>query len=100
MESDSNNIKNLFEIIPLLETPDEAERFLADLCTPQEIKILQERWKVCQLLDSGELSYREIREITGASTTTITRVARFLNDEPYMGYKILLRKIKKGDKNA
>jgi uncharacterized protein YerC len=51
-------------------------------------------------LDSGDFSYREIREITGSSTTTVTRVARFLNDEQYGGYKNLLRKMKKGGKNA
>lgn len=79
----------------MLETSDEVMNFLRDLCTPQELKSLQERWEVCQLLADGELSYRQISKQTGSSTTTIGRVSRFLNDEPYKGYRKLLDKIKK-----
>ncbi len=80
-----------------LETLEETYNFLKDLCTPQEIKSLSERWRVCQLLDEGKLSYRDIRQVTGASLTTIGRVARFLKDEPYHGYKSILNKIKKDE---
>ncbi len=66
------------------------ERFLVDLCTPSELRALSERWYVAQLLDKGGLSYREINEQTGISTTTIGRVARFLNDEPHQGYRAIL----------
>ncbi|MDR3224142.1 MAG: ABC transporter substrate-binding protein [Holosporales bacterium] len=83
----------LFEAILALETPDEAERFFMDLCTPREIKAMKERWQVCQLLNEKKLSYRAIRNETGASTTTVTRVSRFLSDEPYQGYSRVLRKL-------
>ena len=66
------------------------EKFLIDLCTPAELKALSERWHVAQLLDKGELSYREIYAVTGVSTTTIGRVARFLKDEPHQGYRSVL----------
>ncbi|MDR1475174.1 MAG: trp operon repressor [Holosporales bacterium] len=92
--------KDLFEAIMMLATPKEAERFFADLCTPQEIKAMKERWKVCQLLDCGNFSYREISNITGASTTTVARVSRFLNNEPHRGYRLLTEKIKKENKNV
>lgn len=69
---------------------DEMARLLADLCTPAEIRSLAERWHVAQLLDQGELSYREIHEGTGVSTTTIVRVARFLKQEPNGGYRLAL----------
>lgn len=98
MENDHHHL-NLFEAILLLENPMEVEEFLKDLCTPQELKTLSERWVVCQFLDEGRLSYRDISRKTGVSTTTIVRVSRFLNDEPYHGYRKLLNKIK-GDKNA
>lgn len=88
-------IADLCEIILMLETKEEAHSFLKDLCTPQEIEILAERWRVCRLLEKGDLSYREINGITGASLTTIGRVARFLKDEPYCGYLALLKKMKK-----
>lgn len=85
---------DLYEAILLLETKEEAMSFLKDLCTPQEIAALTERWRVCQLLDAGDMSYREIHAATGASITTVGRVARFLKDEPYHGYRSMLNKIK------
>lgn len=66
--------------------------FLKDLCTPSELASLSERWQICLALHKG-LSYREIHGQTGASLTTIGRVARFLKDEPYQGYLSLLNKI-------
>lgn len=88
-------IIDLCEALLLLETKEEAYNFLKDLCTPQEIGVLAERWKVCKLLNKGDLSYRDIQIITGASLTTIGRVARFLKDEPYHGYLTILNKMKK-----
>lgn len=85
---------DLFDAILLLDSKQEAYNFFKDLCTPQEITALTERWRVCQLLQSGDLSYRDIHSLTGASITTIGRVARFLKDEPYHGYKAILEKIK------
>ena len=36
------------------------------------------------------LSYRDIHEATGVSTTTIVRVARFLRQEPNQGYRMAI----------
>jgi TrpR-related protein YerC/YecD len=65
----------------------EMERLLTDLCTPSEIRTLAERWHVARLLDESGLSYRDIHDATGVSTTTIVRVARFLRQEPHHGYR-------------
>ncbi len=65
-------------------------RLLVDLCTPAEIRTLAERWHVARLLDGSDLSYREIQEATGVSTTTVVRVARFLKQEPHQGYRLAL----------
>lgn len=62
-------------------------RLLVDLCTPAEIRTLGERWHVARLLDGTDLSYRDIQDATGVSTTTIVRVARFLRQEPNRGYR-------------
>ena len=75
-------------------TVNEMEQFLTDLCTPAELRALSERWHIAQLLDQGQLSYREIQAQTGVSTTTIARVARFLKDEPYGGYRTLIETMK------
>jgi TrpR-related protein YerC/YecD len=89
--------KDLFESILLLKKPEELERFFIDIMTPAEIKAVKERWRVCQLLANNQLSYREIHQITGASLTTIGRVARFLRQEKHHGYKIILDKINNKD---
>jgi TrpR-related protein YerC/YecD len=68
----------------------EMRRLLVDLCTPAEIRTMAERWHVARLLDQDQLSYREIQEETGVSTTTVVRVARFLRQEPSQGYRMAL----------
>ena len=77
-----------------LRSPAEARALLADLCTPAEVHSLAERWQVARLLDAGKLTYREIHEATGVSTTTIVRVARFLRQEDNRGYRLLLDRSK------
>jgi TrpR-related protein YerC/YecD len=69
------------------ETREQMRRLLRDLCTPSELRALAERWHVARLLDGSELSYREIHDGTGVSTTTIVRVGRFLRQEPNQGYR-------------
>ena len=96
MEDDHHkNLDELCAALLLLATKEEAGNFLRDLCTPREISALAERWRVCRLLENDNLSYREIHHTTGASLTTIVRVARFLKDEPYHGYLTVLKKLKR-----
>lgn len=96
-----NELSTLAEAIKQLESTDLIDQFLTDLCTKSELKAMKERWRVCQLLDnSHNFSYRDIHLITGASLTTIGRVAGFLRDEPHGGYRNLLDKMrKKNEKN-
>ena len=86
-------IDELAEALVVLRSPGEARALLADLCTPAEVHTLAERWHVARLLDVGKLTYREIHDATGVSTTTIVRVARFLRQEVNGGYRILLDSI-------
>jgi TrpR-related protein YerC/YecD len=65
----------------------EMAALIADICTPAEAASLAERWHVARLLDQGRLTYREIHDATGVSTTTIVRVARFLRQAPHHGYR-------------
>ena len=76
---------------------EELRRLLLDLCTPAEIRTLAERWHVARLLDETDLSYREIHDRTGVSTTTIVRVGRFLRQEPHQGYRRALDRIRRED---
>ena len=86
-------VDSLAAALAALRSGDEARALLADLCTPAEVHSLAERWQVAQLLDAGKLTYREIREATGVSTTTIVRVARFLRQEGNRGYRTLLDRL-------
>ena len=67
---------------------EEAERFFRDLCTLRELESMSQRWQVVQLLDQG-LPYHEVSRRTGASTTTVTRVAQWLR-RGEGGYRLAL----------
>ena len=75
------------------KTRGEVYAFLKDICTPAEIKSMEERLEVANLLMAGFLSYREIHELTKVSIATITRVARFLLHENNNGYKSILKRL-------
>jgi len=75
----------------MLQTPDEVRLFLEDLCTPAEIEAMVDRWRVAQLLEQG-LSYRDIRELTQVSVTTIGRVARYM-EMGSGGYRTVLDRV-------
>ncbi len=84
------------QLCDALLTPRDANemaRLLADLCTPAEVRTLAERWHVARLLEEGKLSYREIHDATGVSTTTIVRVARFLRQEPHQAYRMAMSRL-------
>jgi TrpR-related protein YerC/YecD len=68
----------LFDAILRLETREEAERFVRDLCTLNEIRDMAQRWAVVRLLEAG-MHYAQISRETGASTATITRIASWLH---------------------
>ena len=86
--------KDLCEAFVCLKNADDAHRFLRDLCTPKEINDLADRLWVARLLDEGAHSYREIYRMTGVSVTTIGRVARFLQQENYAGYRRVIDRMK------
>jgi TrpR-related protein YerC/YecD len=67
----------LAEAMLTLQTRDEAQRFLRDLCTLAELEALSHRWQIVRLLDE-KLSYLEIAGRVHTSTATVTRVAQWL----------------------
>jgi len=86
--------EELIEAFLTLRNIDEYRRFLHDICTPKEIADLADRWWVARLLHKGEHSYRDIHTLTKVSVTTIGRVARFLQQESFHGYKLVLDRLK------
>jgi len=83
---------DLFEVIALLENREETACFFRDLCTPGELESMAERLEVAQLLQEG-LSYRRISEMTGASTTTVTRIAHWCKHGEG-GYRKMLERVR------
>lgn len=85
----------LYDALLSLNTPEEVDAFLTDLCTPAELRAFSERWAVARLLDAHSKTYREIALEAGASPTTVVRVARFLREMPHQGYRLVLDRLNK-----
>ena len=83
----------LYDALLSLKTREEVHAFLADLCTPSELRAFAERWEVARLLDAGGKSYREIAVQAHASPTTVVRVARYLKEMPHQGYRLVLDRL-------
>jgi len=82
----------LFEAILTLRTIEECYNFFEDLGTVAEIKAFAQRFEVASMLMEKK-TYREIREKTGASEATISRVNRALFYGAD-GYKLVLERLK------
>jgi len=80
----------LFKAMLSLKTVKEAESFFRDLCTIEEIKEMSERWQIAQMVNKG-LPYREIAKKLDVSTTTVARVALWLNNGAG-GYRLVLNR--------
>ena len=83
----------LFRAIVSLKTGREASRFFRDLCTIEEIEEMANRWEAVRFLDKG-VSYRDIAKKLGMSTTTVSRIANWLNNG-MGGYRLVLKRMKK-----
>lgn len=74
----SREMKELFDVIQRIESPKILAAFFRDLLTMPELKEFAKRWQIVKLLTKGK-PYLEIAETVGVSTTTVTRVAYWLN---------------------
>ena len=86
---------SLFDAFDIKKSKDDFDLFLKDLCTPSEIKELEERFLIAQILYTTNKSYRTIHKEFSVSPSTVTRVARFLKKESHQGYKTVLDRLYK-----
>lgn len=84
--------KELFECILALKDERECELFFDDLCTMNELNAMSQRIMVAKMLRDN-MVYSDIAAKTGASSATISRVARCLN-YGNGGYGSVLERIK------
>lgn len=96
---DQAHLKDLYEAFAVLETPEEIAMFMQDLCTPQELVAIAQRYQIAKLL-SEDCRYAEIVEKTGTSTATISRVNRSLSMVSSGGYAIVFERLKKQEDKA
>ena len=80
----------LFDAILTLKTKEECYNFFGDACTPKEIQAIAQRFAVAKMLNEKKV-YNEINEKTGASTATISRVSRAINE----GFKTAFERLEK-----
>lgn len=83
--------KQLYKAMLSLESYEECENFVHDICTVAEIRAISQRLEVAKLIEEGN-TYEEIEKRTGASTATISRIKRYLNHGKD-GYKTVLKRI-------
>lgn len=92
--SDHHAAEYLYKAVLTLKTESEVEDFLSDVCTVPELKALCQRLQVARMLYTKHV-YTDIVDETGASTATISRVNRTLDDgrEHHItgnGYRVVL----------
>ncbi len=78
-----------FDAVLTLKTREECEKFFSDACTPKEIQAIAQRFVVAKMLNEKNV-YNEIIETTGASTATISRVNRSINE----GFQMVFERLK------
>lgn len=71
--------KALCSAMAKIDNDEDMANFLRDLGTLAELQAWSERFEVAKQLTQG-ITYREIAKNTGASTTTVTRVGKFLEN--------------------
>ena len=92
-QKQQKNLAAVYDAFLALKTREECAAFLRDLCTLAEIEAMAERFAISRMLSKGA-SYRAAADDTGASTTTVTRVAHWLN-HGRGGYRTVISRMHK-----
>ena len=75
LKNDKTMRKELYEAFLALETIEETEKFLDDLCTIKELEAMSQRLRAAKMLLQGK-TYNEIVEETEISSATLARVSK------------------------
>ena len=78
-----------FDAVLTLKTREECYKFFSDACTPKEIATIAQRFAVAKMLNQKQV-YSEIVKNTVASTATISRVNRAINE----GFQLAFERLK------
>ncbi|PJA94335.1 MAG: DNA-binding transcriptional regulator, partial [Candidatus Komeilibacteria bacterium CG_4_9_14_3_um_filter_37_5] len=83
--------RRLIQAILTVKTDGEARLFLRDLMTEKEIREFANRLKAAEML-TNKIPYCLIEKETGLSSTTIARVAKWLNGKGG-GYRTIISRL-------
>ncbi len=87
------NFSELNCILVGINDKNDMYAFVRDLCTTAEMEEFILRWNIAKLLHKGK-SYIHIQEQLWASSTTVARVAKYLQWDN-KGYKKMLKSLDK-----
>ena len=85
--------ERLYQILALIDKPEDMADFLRDLLTLEEIEEASSRFLIASALKKGTKSIREIAKEFGVSTTTVVRINYWLH-HGMGGYDLALKKLK------
>ena len=68
----------MYQALLALKTPEEAYRFLQDVCSYSELSAMEQRYDIAEMLTDKHI-YTEIMDKTGASSAIISRLSRVLS---------------------
>ena len=88
MSNDKEDVKRLYSILATINSEEDVEIFLGDLCTYKEIESMAQRIKAAQMLMKGS-TYEEIIKNTNISSATLSRVSKCVKYG--QGYKKILK---------
>ena len=83
-------LNELYAALLKLETVEECESFLSDLCTIKELQSMGQRLKAAKMLLDGK-TYNEVIEETDISSATLARVSKCVRYGPG-GYESIIKK--------
>lgn len=81
----------LFAAILKVKNIDECRRFFRDLCTPDELVDMSDRFQAVKML-ARNVDYREIANKLEMSTATVARVAHWLR-QGMGGYRLIVARL-------
>ncbi|ERJ13004.1 YerC/YecD family TrpR-related protein [Haloplasma contractile] len=80
----NEQVDYICDIFSKANNKEDVLSILEDVCTTKELDAIFQRFKIAQMLRDG-LTFSKIEELTGISSTTITRVSKCLKNG--QGYK-------------
>ncbi len=86
--SGQDKVRQLFELIAKLQSPEECADLFDDLCTRKEVENMAERVHAAKLLMEGK-TYNQVMAETNISSATLSRVSRCV--QYGRGYSKLLK---------